>query len=72
MGEALSEGRGERRERDIVVESVRLRAVNPDKLGRALDDLNSYVLRSAVAGMRLRNPRITERQLAHEIRKAFV
>ena len=69
--EAVRRGEAERRDRDLVREAVRLRGVPPDKLARAMDDLNSYVLKSAVIGIKARNPGITKSQLSIEIKKAF-
>ena len=57
--------------KDLAGESLRLRDVSPDKLAKSMDDLNSYVLKSTIAGIKMRNPGMPKSQLSAEIRKAF-
>ncbi len=61
----------ELRERDVVREAIRLRTASPEKLAMALNDLNSYVISAAIAGIRLRNPGIKRAQLRKELKGIF-
>jgi hypothetical protein len=61
----------ERRERDLIRESVRLRGASPEKLTKALDNLNEYVVKSTVISIKSKNPGISDERLSQELRKAF-
>lgn len=61
----------EARDRDLVREAVRLRGASPEKLVKALDDLNGYIIGSVTIGIKSRKPSITDRGLSRELRRAF-
>ncbi len=64
-------GQRELRERDVIREAMRLRGASPDKLARSVDDLNAYVIGSATAGIKMRNPGMTKVELSAELRRTF-